>query len=65
MANYPSQMMNMAMNENTMSLADCINQTTTVMGAIKAWFDDNKVTYTACDLIDAAELVNEMCESCD
>jgi hypothetical protein len=30
---------------------------TSTMGALKTWFDSNKVTYTAADLIAAANLV--------
>jgi hypothetical protein len=49
----------------TVSVADAINQVTTIMAALKAWFDDNGVEYAACDLIDSVELVMEAMESED
>lgn len=62
---YTQQISSMYQDNATMSVADCINQATMIMGAIKTWFDDNSVAYTASDLIDATELINEMCEPCD
>lgn len=65
MASYPGMMGSMYSETETVSVADAINQVTTIMAALKAWFDDNGVEYAACDLIDSVELVMEAMESED